>query len=70
MKIELAKKSMDERRSAIQDWLSTEAPFTEFDQRHLEPHTPEQAYWHHGYQAALNDALQLLANSAPDNKDK
>jgi hypothetical protein len=38
-----------------------EAPYTDVDQRHLDAHTPERAYWHHGYQAALNDIMALIA---------
>ena len=30
------------------------------DQRHLDVDTPERAYWHHGYQAALTDVLAML----------
>jgi hypothetical protein len=39
------------RRDSIRQWLETEAPYATFDQKHLDAHTPEQAYWHHGYQA-------------------
>ena len=28
---------------------------------HLDAHTPERAYWHHGYQAALTDVMAMLA---------
>ncbi len=43
------------------------APYTDVDQRHLDANTPERAYWHHGYQAALNDVMTMLAleNSEP-----
>ena len=50
-----------QRREKIQEWLDEEAPYTEVDQRHLDAHTPERAYWHHGYQAALSDIMALLA---------
>jgi hypothetical protein len=49
-----------QRRENIQEWLDEEAPYTEVDQRHLDAHTPERAYWHHGYQAALSDIMALL----------
>ncbi len=49
-----------QRRDTIQEWLDEEAPYTDVDQRHLDAHTPERAYWHHGYQAALNDIMALL----------
>jgi hypothetical protein len=49
------------RRDDIREWLDLEAPFAEVDQRHLDADTPERAYWHHGYQAALADIINLLA---------
>lgn len=30
------------------------------DDKHLDEGTPEQAYWHAGYVAAMQDALRLL----------
>jgi hypothetical protein len=48
------------RRDGIRDWLEDEAPYTAFDQKHLETASPERAYWHHGYQAALTDIIELL----------
>lgn len=50
-----------QRRDNIREWLDEEAPYTEVDQRHLDAHTPERAYWHHGYQAALTDVIAMLA---------
>lgn len=50
-----------QRRDNIREWLDEEAPYTEVDQRHLDAHTPERAYWHHGYQAALTDIMTMLA---------
>ncbi len=60
---------MEERRDAIRAWLDNSAPYAAHDQRHLDEHTPEQAYWQYGYQAALNDILTLLKtrNSEPGN---
>jgi hypothetical protein len=49
-----------DRRDAIRGWLDDEAPFTASDQKHLDANTPERAYWHHGYQAALADVIDLL----------
>jgi len=49
-----------QRRDQIRSWLAGEAPYTKTDQKHLDPDTPEQAYWHHGYQSALNDIIELL----------
>jgi hypothetical protein len=51
---------MRRRRDDIREWLDIEAPFTEVDQKHLDADTPERAYWHHGYQAALADIIDLL----------
>jgi len=52
---------LQQRRDNIREWLDEEAPYAEVDQRHLDAHTPERAYWHHGYQAALNDVMAMLA---------
>jgi hypothetical protein len=52
---------LQKRRDNIRDWLDEEAPYTECDQKHLDAETPERAYWHHGYQAALDDVINLLS---------
>jgi hypothetical protein len=51
------------RRDGIREWLDDEAPYAAADQRHLDADTPERAYWHHGYQAALSDVLDLLSSA-------
>lgn len=48
------------RRDGIRSWLDDEAPYTEHDQKQLDADTPERAYWHHGYQAALSDVIDML----------
>jgi hypothetical protein len=48
------------RLQGIREWMAEEAPYVTTDQRHLDEHTPERAYWHYGYQAALGDVLALL----------
>ena len=48
------------RRDRIKQWLAAEAPYAMADQKHLDACTPERAYWHYGYQAALTDMMQLL----------
>ncbi len=48
-----------DRIEDIRQWLADEAPYISGDQKHLDEHTPERAYWHHGYQAALTDVLDL-----------
>lgn len=52
--------TVSERIRRLSTWLEDEAPFAAFDQRHLDAHSPEQAYWHVGYTAALCDILTLL----------
>ena len=54
--------ALEHRRDAIREWLEDTAPYARFEQRHLEQNTPERAYWHLGYQAALADALELITN--------
>lgn len=49
------------RRDQIREWLDDEAPYTAADQKHLDADTPERAYWHHGYQAALSDLIELFS---------
>lgn len=56
--------TLRQRRDNIREWLEEEAPYTDVDQRHLDAHTPERAYWHHGYQAALSDVMAMLASEA------
>jgi len=48
------------RAAELEAWLELEAPYARFDQRHLDAHTPEQAYWHLGYQRALSDVLSAI----------
>lgn len=49
------------RHKTISDWLADEAPYVIADQKHLDEHTPERAYWHYGYRAALQDLLDYAA---------
>lgn len=51
------------RRDNLLGWLDDEAPYTAADQKHLDQGTPERAYWHHGYQAALTDVIELLSRA-------
>lgn len=48
------------RRDRIRQWLDAEMPYTMADQKHLDEATPERAYWHHGYQAALTDVMAMI----------
>jgi hypothetical protein len=51
-----------DRRDRIREWLQEEAAHMGSEQKHLDPDTPESAYWHHGYQAALDDMIELLSS--------
>ena len=48
------------RLRGIREWMAEEAPYVTADQRHLDANTPERAYWHYGYQAALSDVLAMV----------
>lgn len=52
--------ALQERLDAIASWLYENAPYTEIDQLHLDPHSPAQAYWHLGYSAALSDTIRMI----------
>lgn len=54
----------------LDKWLESEAPYARFDQCHLDADTPERAYWHLGYQAALVDILTLLSDDVEGNIDR
>jgi hypothetical protein len=47
------------RLKGIRGWMDEAAPYATADQRHLDSNTPERAYWHFGYQTALQDILTL-----------
>jgi len=49
-----------QRIAQLGTWLEEEAPYALSDQRHLEPDSPEQAYWHLGYYRGLSDMLSFL----------
>lgn len=49
-----------ERRDSIREWLGQQGELATLEQRHLDSGSTEQAYWHHGYHAALDDMLKLL----------
>jgi hypothetical protein len=51
------------RRDDIREWLDEQAPFAAEQQKHLDAGSPEQAYWHHGYQAALDDVIDTLTSA-------
>lgn len=47
------------RMQGVREWVAEMAPYVTSDQRHLDADTPEEAYWNYGYQAALEDVLDL-----------
>lgn len=51
---------MAERERKLTRWLKENHPGQCKSARHLDDGTPERAYWHLGYLAALRDALRLL----------
>ena len=58
-----------QRISQLGTWLEEEAPYALSDQRHLEAHSPEQAYWHLGYHRGLSDMLSFLKAHVEDSED-
>jgi hypothetical protein len=48
------------RRDNIREWLERQDEETDLEQKHLDSGSSEQAYWHHGYQTALDDILKLF----------
>ncbi|MBS0243719.1 MAG: hypothetical protein JSS20_16200 [Proteobacteria bacterium] len=54
------------RRNFIEDWLNANALEALGEQRHLDDGSGEQAYWNHGYQAAISDILLLLEGQPPN----
>lgn len=61
----LERKPLEDRRDGIGDWITEYAPYIAADQKHLDEDTPERAYWHYGYRAALVDVLNLVPTASP-----
>lgn len=61
--------AIEQRISGLASWLDEQAPYVQFDQRHLDANTPEQAYWHLGYLTALRDTLQHLRDASACTND-
>jgi len=51
------------RAEELTRWLGEHAPACETSQKHLDPGTPEQAYWHYGYVCALRDVASMVSRS-------
>lgn len=62
---DLPKRRIRKRIVIINRWLADNAPECKTKQGHLDEDTPERAYWHHGYVAALRDVMNLLNSQAP-----
>jgi hypothetical protein len=58
------KTTIQKRMGATRVWLHEEAPYIDGDQKHLDSNTPERAYWHYGYLAALEDIVALIERSS------
>ena len=54
------------RKRLLEEWLDECCPYAAVDQKHLDDGTPEQAYWHLGYMAALADIFSLIDKSTSD----
>lgn len=52
--------NLTSRLDVVAAWLYEHAPYADADQKHLDAGSPEQAYWHLGYTAALCDTIRLL----------
>jgi hypothetical protein len=52
--------AISDKARALTRWLIENAPHCEASQRHLDPGTKEQAYWHYGYLCALKDMLAIV----------
>lgn len=61
--------ALERRLHEIAAWLDQMAPYAQFDQRHLDAGTPEQAYWHLGYMTAMRDVLQHFKDEAECSTD-
>jgi hypothetical protein len=52
--------AISDKADALRRWLAENAPSCATSQRHLDPGTLEQVYWHYGYVCAIQDILALL----------
>jgi hypothetical protein len=57
------------RYDSIRRELAEITPYTIADHKHLNADTPERAYWHYGYCAALKDVLGLLSGELDQKSD-
>lgn len=55
-----------DKAEALARWLAENARSCETAQKHLDPGTLEQAYWHYGYLCALKDMLALVDSESTE----
>jgi hypothetical protein len=55
--------ALSDKADALIRWLIENAPYCETSQRHLDPGTIEQEYWHYGYVCAIRDILAIVEST-------
>ena len=55
---------LDCKLQSILEWLQQHAPEALDEQRHLQPSSDEQVYWHYGYASALRDLRNCFPGKA------
>ena len=55
-----------DKAEALTRWLAEHAPICDISQKHLDPGTIEQVYWHYGYVCALRDTLSLVESESAE----
>jgi hypothetical protein len=55
--------ALSDKADALARWLAENAPHCNTSQKHLDPGTLEQAYWHYGYVCALRDVLAIVESA-------
>lgn len=55
-----------DQAEALSRWLAENAAGCELPQKHLDPGTVEQTYWHYGYLCALKDVLALVDSESTE----
>jgi len=63
---EASVQSITAKAADLTRWLGENAPDCETSQKHLDPGTVEQAYWHYGYACAVRDLLALLSKRSSE----
>jgi hypothetical protein len=57
---------ISDKADALTRWLAENTLNCEASQRHLDPGTIEQTYWHYGYLCALRDILALVDSGSTE----